>query len=537
MHQVPLLLVSNRAVPPLAVGFGRPAIILPERLLGAVSDDELRDVFVHEVAHIRRRDQRVVLLQELAAALYWPIASIHALNRELQVTREELCDNVVLAGRDAISYGKTLLHVAELLVGARPMGAALGVIGGRGKLEERISGLLDPRRKIMTKIGRKTVCVVGCLFIVAGFIASATRFEASAAPPAEGPQPDAKPPAVKTATCPESSDKGQGDKAAVEARACETKARSWGFRHRHAFTSDNYEGSLIGGLVENGHWAKSLPLAPAQASAITKLDVLVRDAGDRAAGVAADYMDTNPPDYQEYNARLGGRLSETLRHAERMVSLGLLTEAQAAFVLYDYTSDDNHLYVLSDKNVQDLLGMTASQNKELDKVGDAANRREALLNLWSVDPIEQEYVRTVMTANEKRMNAEALNVLTPSQRKIWDGFTAKRSLPAKPPEMPAPSEAEAVRIKIEDVSPVFRILAEKADAFGLSDPQKKLLNRLKEITREGSFWISLRNSKDGAPTPADRAASAEFVKQAEQVALFGILTEKQAEQVESATKE
>ena len=307
-HQVPLLLVSNRAVPPLAVGFGRPAIILPERLLGAVSDDELRDVFVHEVAHIRRRDQRVVLLQELAAALYWPIASIHALNRELQVTREELCDNVVLAGRDAISYGKTLLHVAELLVGARPMGAALGVIGGRGKLEERISGLLDPRRKIMTKIGRKTVCVVGCLFIVAGFIASATRFEASAAPPAEGPQPDAKPPAVKTATCPESSDKGQGDKAAVEARACETKARSWGFRHRHAFTSDNYEGSLIGGLVENGHWAKSLPLAPAQASAITKLDVLVRDAGDRAAGVAADYMDTNPPDYQEYNARLGGRL-------------------------------------------------------------------------------------------------------------------------------------------------------------------------------------------------------------------------------------
>ena len=220
-----------------------------------------------------------------------------------------------------------------------------------------------------------------------------------------------------------------------------------------------------------------------------------------------------------------------------MVSLGLLTEAQAAFVLYDYTSDDNHLYVLSDKNVQDLLGMTASQNKELDKVGDAANRREALLNLWSVDPIEQEYVRTVMTANEKRMNAEALNVLTPSQRKIWDGFTAKRSLPAKPPEMPAPSEAEAARIKIEDVSPVFRILAEKADAFGLSDPQKKLLNRLKEITREGSFWISLRNSKDGAPTPADRAASAEFVKQAEQVALFGILTEKQAEQVESATKE
>ena len=42
MRQVPLLLVSSRAIAPLAVGFGRPAVILPERLLGAVSDNELR---------------------------------------------------------------------------------------------------------------------------------------------------------------------------------------------------------------------------------------------------------------------------------------------------------------------------------------------------------------------------------------------------------------------------------------------------------------------------------------------------------------
>ena len=75
-----------------------------------------------------------------------------------------------------------------------------------------------------------------------------------------------------------------------------------------------------------------------------------------------------------------------------------------------------------------------------DKVGDAANRREAMLNLWTVDPIEQEYVRTVMSANEKRMNAEALRVLTPKQRKIWDRFTAQRALAEKAPEMRAPSE-------------------------------------------------------------------------------------------------
>jgi beta-lactamase regulating signal transducer with metallopeptidase domain len=180
MRRVPLLLVSSRTVVPLAVGFGRPAVILPERLLAAVSDNELRDILVHEAAHLQRSDQRIVLLQELAGALYWPIVSVHALNRELRRAREEVCDNVVLAGRDAISYGRTLLHVAELLVEARPVGAAVGIIGGPGKLERRIAGLIDPRRNTMTATGRTAACVVMFLFIAGAAIASATRFAASA---------------------------------------------------------------------------------------------------------------------------------------------------------------------------------------------------------------------------------------------------------------------------------------------------------------------------------------------------------------------
>jgi hypothetical protein len=532
-RQVPLLLVSSRTVAPLAVGFGRPAVILPGRLLGAVSDNELRDVLMHEVTHLRRGDQWVVLLQALAGALYWPIVSVHALNRELQRAREELCDNIVLAGRDAISYGRTLLHVAELLAEPRPMGAAVGILGGPGELERRIAGLLNPRRNTMTATGRKTSYFVMSLFLAAGALLSATRFAASASREG-GPQADPERPAATPGA--ERSDPGPADKALSEDEKREIAAMQWGLRHRHEFKSDSYEDSLIGGLVENGWWSSELPLAPTQAAAIKKLDELIRDAGDDAARAVADSLDTNPTGYQESIARFDRRIRESIRRAERMVALGLLTEPQAAFVLYRYTSGDNHLYVLRDRNVQERLGMTASQNEQLDKVGEAANRREALLNLWTVDPIEQEYVRTVMAANQKRMNAEALNVLTPSQRTIWDAFTAKRSLPAKAPEMPAPSRDEAARIKIGDVSPVFRVLDEKADAFKLSAAQKKSLSTLEEIARVGLHWISLRKSEGTAPAAADPVskARAEFVQQAEQVALLGILTEEQAEQVQSA---
>jgi len=218
MRQLPLLLVSSRTIVPLAVGFGRPAIILPQHLLGAVSDNELRDILVHEMAHLRRGDQRIAFLQELAGALYWPVVSVHALNRDMRRTREELCDNVVLADRDAISYGETLLHIAKLLVKFRPIRPAIGILGGPGKLERRIARLIDPRRNTMTTTGRKTAFVIMFIFIGLGVLASATRFAASANADSAGRVngPDGKPlSGARVFICPVSGTSKEAGKVVV----------------------------------------------------------------------------------------------------------------------------------------------------------------------------------------------------------------------------------------------------------------------------------------------------------------------------------
>lgn len=187
MRRPPLLRVSDRAVTPMGVGFGPPAVILPLCLVEAIRDEEVRHVLVHEVAHLARGDQRTVLLQALAGALYWPILTVHGLNRELRRAREEICDNAVLAGCSPVNYGKTLLRVAELLVGARPMRASVGMFDGRGKLEKRISGLIDPRRSTATTVGRKPACAAMLLFVCGCAILSATRFAVSAPPSGEPP--------------------------------------------------------------------------------------------------------------------------------------------------------------------------------------------------------------------------------------------------------------------------------------------------------------------------------------------------------------
>src|SRR5262249_24460566 len=169
--RLPRIVVSVRAVTPFAVGFSRPVVVLPERLVEEVSRDEMRDVLTHEMAHILRRDHLVVLLQALARALYWPIATLHGLIRELGQAREELCDNHVLRCRDAISYGETLLHLAELSFQARPLGATVGILHWKGALERRIAGLLDQRRSTMTGSSRWVACVVALAFIGGGTVA------------------------------------------------------------------------------------------------------------------------------------------------------------------------------------------------------------------------------------------------------------------------------------------------------------------------------------------------------------------------------
>lgn len=172
-RSVPQLVFSKTISGPIAAGIRSPKVVLPESLLTEIDAEQLRGILVHEAAHLVRRDQLMVLLQNAIGALFWIHPFVRVLNRHVAQAREEVCDNYVLASTDASSYSLTLLKLAELLKSPRAIPGTVGLFTSRWKLEQRVAGLLDEHRSRVTRLNRTAlsllVAVSVGLAIVAAF--------------------------------------------------------------------------------------------------------------------------------------------------------------------------------------------------------------------------------------------------------------------------------------------------------------------------------------------------------------------------------
>jgi beta-lactamase regulating signal transducer with metallopeptidase domain len=153
LDRLPPVFTSAAVSGPVAIGILRGGIVLPRALLSSLSPSELRDVLVHEVAHLMRWDPLVALLQRIAGVVHWPHPLVHVLNVQLARSREEVCDNFVLRGGDPCGYARTLLHISEFVGVRKTASVGLGLSDRHWTLRDRVAGILDPARDGMTGIG------------------------------------------------------------------------------------------------------------------------------------------------------------------------------------------------------------------------------------------------------------------------------------------------------------------------------------------------------------------------------------------------
>ncbi len=156
MTRAPALACSGSVCGPVTIGMLRPMVLLPETLIHAADQQQLRQLLLHECAHVLRRDCFTGLIQRFAEILYWPHPLIHVLNRQLAEAREEVCDNYVLLSSEPSEYGRTLLKLAETLQSPPRITTAVGLLSRRENLQQRIERILDSRRTLMTQMRYST---------------------------------------------------------------------------------------------------------------------------------------------------------------------------------------------------------------------------------------------------------------------------------------------------------------------------------------------------------------------------------------------
>lgn len=126
---------------PIVVGWIRPVILLPAGALAGVDARQLEAVLAHELAHIRRHDYLVNLLETAAETLLFYHPAVWWVGRRIRIEREHCCDDLaVSACGDVLTYARALTRLEELRADASPFAMA----AGGGSLLVRIRRLLLP---------------------------------------------------------------------------------------------------------------------------------------------------------------------------------------------------------------------------------------------------------------------------------------------------------------------------------------------------------------------------------------------------------
>ncbi|WP_410391966.1 M56 family metallopeptidase, partial [Corallococcus sp. 4LFB] len=132
------LLVSSKLDVPSTLGWLKPVVLVPTATLTGLAVRELELVLAHELAHIRRHDFAVNVVQTLVETLLFYHPAVWWMSQVIRVERENCCDDLaVRQGPGALPYARALTALEALRSqGMDASGPALSALGG--SLKDRV---------------------------------------------------------------------------------------------------------------------------------------------------------------------------------------------------------------------------------------------------------------------------------------------------------------------------------------------------------------------------------------------------------------
>lgn len=175
------LLVSESARVPAAIGFRNPAIVLPAWTLRELSPAELKPILIHEMAHLRRRDDWTNLLQKAVRAVLFFHPAVWWIDARLSMEREMACDDAVVAATgNAPAYAGSLIGLLERGCARRGWKMAQAAVEKAREAAVRIARILESG-PASTRVGRGAIGLAAVLCMtVCGLLEFSPQFVAFA---------------------------------------------------------------------------------------------------------------------------------------------------------------------------------------------------------------------------------------------------------------------------------------------------------------------------------------------------------------------
>ncbi len=159
------LCVSEQLRVPTAVGFTKPLVVIPSWTMQELSALELNAILLHELAHLRRRDDWTNLIQKILGALLFFHPAVWWIEKKLALEREMACDDLVLAKIETTSpraYAECLVSLAEKSFLRRGLALGQAAVDRLRNVSLRVTQILDVNRSRATRVwGPAPVLVSG----------------------------------------------------------------------------------------------------------------------------------------------------------------------------------------------------------------------------------------------------------------------------------------------------------------------------------------------------------------------------------------
>lgn len=151
---------------PAVVGFVRPVILLPAGLAAEMSAAQVEAILLHELAHVRRNDYLVNLVQTAVETLLFYHPAVWWISGQIRQEREHCCDDLAVAAcGDRAGYARALARVEEIRGATLPLAAAADG-GSLLQRVRRIAGSEPSRRRRVAPTAAMLAAVVSVVAVM-----------------------------------------------------------------------------------------------------------------------------------------------------------------------------------------------------------------------------------------------------------------------------------------------------------------------------------------------------------------------------------